>query len=124
MDPFVQAGASLAAPSPWIGSGMVAANLGQTRVLAGLALNDEAEIERQIRGYLAAHPDACDTIEGIVEWWLLEQRIQVTGEKVAVALRRLLDKNVVREIHAPDGRIHYCLKKPGKPRRGPEVGDF
>ena len=78
-------------------------------------LNDEAEIERQIRAYLAAHPDAHDTIEGIVEWWLLEQQIQHSSLKVAKVLRALVEKNVVQELHAPDGRVHYCLKGTGAP---------
>jgi len=77
------------------------------------ALKSEDEIEKRIRAYLSGHPEAHDTLEGIVEWWLLEQQIRQTSSAVEVALRGLVTKHVVEEFCARDGRVHYRLVKPG-----------
>jgi hypothetical protein len=41
-----------------------------------------------------------NTIEGILEWWLLEQKVQHSSSKVAKASRALVEKNVAQELHA------------------------
>lgn len=71
-------------------------------------------IEKDIVDYLSRHPAAEDTLEGVIEWWLLEQRIQQTVLDVKAALDKLVAKNMVREIRRADGRVSYSL-----PRRKP-----
>ena len=34
-------------------------------------------MENAIRQYLAEHPGAMDTTEGITEWWLMRQRVRI-----------------------------------------------
>jgi len=34
-------------------------------------------VAREIERYLALHPHAADTVEGIQRWWLVQQRYQV-----------------------------------------------
>lgn len=87
------------------------------------ALKSEEEIEKRIHAYLSGHPEAHDTLEGIVEWWLLEQQIRHSARTVEEALRILVDKQVVETFHARDGRVHYRLKRPsrsGDPERPEE----
>ena len=43
----------------------------------------------EILKYLVRHPQAQDTVEGIVEWWLMEQRIVNASAEVKVALAEL-----------------------------------
>jgi len=78
-----------------------------------LALQNEKEIQRELLAYLGRYPEAHDTLEGIVEWWLLEQHIQKSSLVVKEALSALISKGIVTEIRFPDGRIHYCLRATG-----------
>ena len=61
--------------------------------------------------YLARHPDAQDTIEGIAEWWLLEQRIVRAIAEVKAALAELVAKNLIVERKDKTGRSYYRLNK-------------
>lgn len=56
---------------------------------------DISTIERQLLDYLAEHPNAEDTLEGIAEWWLLEWRIRNYVPKVREALESLVEKGKV-----------------------------
>lgn len=76
------------------------------------ALKSGEEIEKRIHAYLSGHPEAHDTLEGIVEWWLLEQQIRQSAAAVEEALQTLVAKRVVEEFQARDGRVHYRLKRP------------
>jgi len=72
-----------------------------------LKRNRIANLQLQILDYLARLPQAQDTIEGIVEWWLLEQRIRVATAEVQSVLRNLIARRLVIEWRGPDGRTHY-----------------
>ena len=62
----------------------------QGRVL----LDADANEAEEILDFLARHPDAEDTLEGIVQWWLQERRVVETVRRV----RRLLDELVGLEL--------------------------
>ena len=72
-------------------------------------------IENEILGYLAENPDAEDTAEGIVQWWLLEQRIQSSTTEVKAALDDLVARNQVVVRRGPDGRIYYRANRGDAP---------
>ena len=65
------------------------------------------EIERDILAYLARNPSAEDTVEGIVEWWLLDQRIRNESERAEIALSELVIKGLVLERTGRDARSRY-----------------
>lgn len=65
----------------------------------------------EILGYLVEHPEAQDTMEGIVEWWLLEQRIKRQTTKVKTALAELVAMGLVLERKGQDGRVHYRIDR-------------
>lgn len=65
----------------------------------------------EILAYLMEHPEAQDTMEGIVEWWLLEQRIKRQTTKVKRALAELVNMGLVLERKGQDGRIHYRIDR-------------
>ena len=72
-------------------------------------LNEESigAVELKILSYLDENPHAADTVEGILQWWLLEQTIVEVRKAVELALNRLVDRNLVIKLHASDARQHY-----------------
>ena len=61
----------------------------------------------QILRYLNEHPDAADTANGILEWWLLKQSISEAEDVVKQALDMLVDHNLINFVTSADGRKHY-----------------
>ena len=71
----------------------------------------EGSFGYDILKYLVRHPQAQDTVEGIVEWWLLEQRIVDAMGKVKSALAELTEKTLVNKHQNRDGRVFYRLNR-------------
>jgi hypothetical protein len=65
----------------------------------------------QILGYLGTHCDAQDTVEGIAEWWLLEQRVRHVITEVKQGLDELMVQGIVLENRGQDGHVRYRLNK-------------
>ena len=70
-----------------------------------------APVVYEILAYLADHPKAQDTVEGIVEWWLLEQHIKRAQSQVKAALAQLLVEELVIARAGSDGRVSYCVNR-------------
>jgi hypothetical protein len=68
---------------------------------------DRPLITRQVLSYLTEHTGAQDTLEGIVEWWLLEQRIIHQTQEVDRVLADLTARKLLVQVKAADGRVHY-----------------
>jgi predicted transcriptional regulator len=79
----------------------------------------KSQIFYEILTYLIEHPEAQDTMEGIVEWWLLEQPIKRQTTRVKTALAELVAMGLVLERQGQDGRVHYRTdrRKAAKIRR-------
>lgn len=69
------------------------------------------EVSREILRYLLRHPEAQDTLEGISEWWLLEETIIRKYAEVQAALRNLVDRGFVLEKSVVNLGTLYCLNK-------------
>jgi Fe2+ or Zn2+ uptake regulation protein len=72
-----------------------------------------SSIAAQILSYLRRHPEAKDTLEGITEWWLLEQRVSVTKAEVKNALADLLNRGLIVQHEVMGGKTYYSLGKKG-----------
>ena len=70
-----------------------------------------SHIVHEILAYLAEHPYFSDTLEGIVEWWLLERRIEHGIATVKEALAELVAKGLVLENKTRDERTHYHINR-------------
>lgn len=68
-------------------------------------------IADEILAYLVEHPEAQDTLEGITEWWLLEQRIRHAVAKVDGVLDDLVADDLLVRRHCADGRTYYGLNR-------------
>lgn len=66
----------------------------------------------EILAYLVEHPNARDALEGIVQWWLLEQEIKRWTAEVKAALAGLVDEGLVIEEEGVDAKLHYRLNQP------------
>ena len=61
----------------------------------------------EIARYLAEHPAAADSAEGIRRWWLLRQRFDEAAEQVQRALDRLEATGQVKRQVLADGTVIY-----------------
>ncbi len=61
-------------------------------------------IAEAIRRYLAEHPDAADSAEGIADWWLDED---VPATTVRDVLDSLVREGVVEKYEFAGGRVIY-----------------
>jgi hypothetical protein len=79
-------------------------------------MDEEPPVARDILSHLLAHPDAHDTYEGIVEWWLLEMQIQRAESRVGEALEWLVERSFVLQCRGTDSRIRYRLNRDRLPQ--------
>jgi predicted transcriptional regulator len=61
--------------------------------------------------YLLEHPDAEDTVEGIVGWWLLKEEVRRRTSDVQEALQDLVEHGLVLQRVGPDKRSRYLLNR-------------
>jgi len=63
--------------------------------------DDEArDVAAEIVGYLRAHPEAADTVEGAAQWWLERQPDRETIER---AMTLLVNGRMVERHTLPEG---------------------
>jgi len=71
------------------------------------------QTETAILRYVAQHPAAKDTVEGIAEWWLAPPD-QASVAEVTAALERLVARGRMAAEQKADGRIYYRRAKAAK----------
>ena len=64
-----------------------------------------------ILAYLVDNPDAGDTFDGIVEWWLLHQRIKFETRTVSDAVAKLVAEGLIVEQKGTDSRTIYRVNR-------------
>ena len=72
---------------------------------------NKSHVAQELLGYLARNPDAQDTLEGILEWWLLEEKIRRRAFEVREALAELVKSGLLRERKGKDERVHYRVNR-------------
>ena len=72
---------------------------------------EQREVSYFILSYLTRHPDAGDTFDGIVEWWLLQQRIKFETQNVSEAVARLVAEELILEHVGADSRVTYRVNR-------------
>ena len=72
----------------------------------------EGDVASEILGYLTKHPSAEDTLEGIVQWLILEKHLQTTPGIVAHALAQLIERRLVTTRQSAGGPTIYHLISP------------
>ena len=75
----------------------------------GWRKSGQPAIASEILAYLVEHPQAQDTLEGIAQWWLMEQRIKQVISEVKSALKELVREGLVLEHEGSDGQARYTI---------------
>jgi len=74
-----------------------------------------AQPNRRLTGelldYWMNHPEAMGTLEAMLEWWLLEHRIEHTTTELRSVLSDLVASGFVMRRQAADGRTYYQLNR-------------
>jgi len=61
----------------------------------------------EILDYLARHPEAQDTIDGILHWWVLDACIRKWAPKIAETVAQLVEKGFLEQSQSADGNVFY-----------------
>lgn len=69
----------------------------------------ESSVAREILSYLSEHPQAQDSLEGVMQWWLLEREIRRWTVPVRSALASLVADGLVLERKVGSGRTLYSV---------------
>ncbi len=77
---------------------------------AGMA-DQKLQTGYRILKYLVENPNAQDTLEGIVEWWLLDRFTESYAATVKQALAELVAAGLVLERRGKDSRIRYKINR-------------
>lgn len=74
------------------------------------------EVEASVLAYLHRHPQAADTLDGIVQWWLPRQRYETARECIGRVLDDLVARGELRCERLPGGAALYGLRRSAEPR--------
>lgn len=66
-----------------------------------------AEIRTSVLGYLAEHPAAADSVDGIRNWWLYRRMARFSIERVQKALDDLEMAGFIERSTLQDGSVLY-----------------
>lgn len=82
-----------------------------------MAATEKIPVAQDILSYLVENKTAEDTIDGIVEWWLMQERIKRRTKEVRKALDELLSENLIIARESKDSKIYYRIN----PRKIEEI---
>jgi len=76
-----------------------------------MSVPSRAEISHALLSYLFENAAASDTLEGIVEWWLLNQRIMYGTAEVKAVLDQFVAQQLIVAAESSDKRVHYRVNR-------------
>lgn len=76
-----------------------------------MSKNIYKELSLKILNYLLENPRAEDTLEGIVQWWILEKKIDQRIEEVKKAIQFLASQGLVVEVKDRGPRVLYKMNQ-------------
>jgi hypothetical protein len=69
------------------------------------------ELAETILRYVASCPDACDTVDGICDWWIPRQRYVESKNQVLAALQLLNARGEIDMRTGVDGQVVYRARR-------------
>lgn len=76
-----------------------------------LTLNGKSRIGREILAYLIEHPDAQDTLDGIVQWWLPDRELRYRIALVREAIRELAESGRIIPCTRENSQTYYRINE-------------
>jgi hypothetical protein len=61
----------------------------------------------EILDYLATHPEAQDTIDGILHWWVLDSCIRSWAPRITETVAQLVERGFLEQKPSADGHVFY-----------------
>jgi hypothetical protein len=61
----------------------------------------------EILDYLARHPEAQDTLDGILYWWVLDSCVKRWAPRIAETVAKLVERGFLEEKASADGKTFY-----------------
>jgi hypothetical protein len=74
-----------------------------------------ARLALEIKRYLAGHPNAADSLDGVLGWWLTRQRVEDAAVNVRLALEWLVEQGHAEKRELA-GQVIYTSKTTGNDR--------
>jgi hypothetical protein len=74
------------------------------------------ELAQTILRYVASRPNACDTLDGICEWWIPRQRYVEAKSEVLAALELLEARGLIDTRTGADGQVLYRAHRAPAPQ--------
>lgn len=72
---------------------------------------EQEKTSEMILNYLRRNPDAGDTLEGIVQWWMGFENIELSMDSVVDGLETLMQEKAVNMYITADGTAFYKVNK-------------
>jgi hypothetical protein len=74
--------------------------------------DDIKALANEIAGYLQQREHVADTLDGIVQWWIMRQRLHEERRRVEQAMTYLCHEGLVDARILPDGNVLYVAASP------------
>lgn len=82
-----------------------------------LSDNTPPDPRQEIIEYLRAHPSAADTMDGIIQWWLIRQRYETARDIIQKALDDLVEQGILDYIETGNDKKIFLSRTHPNPRR-------
>lgn len=73
--------------------------------------SDTADLHREIVDYLRKNPNAGDSLEGVMNWWLSQRNKKPGVAEIEQVLEQLIVEGSVRKVSLVGGTILYRKNK-------------
>ena len=73
--------------------------------------SDTTNLQREIVGYLQKNPNAGDSLEGVMNWWLSQRNKKPDVAEIEQVLEQLIAEGSVRKVSLVGGTILYRKNK-------------
>jgi hypothetical protein len=73
------------------------------------AKGSRTDLGGEIIEYLRTHPEAADSVDGILDWWIPSQPRENKKNELLRALEDLVQQGLIEEIVQENGSRHYRL---------------
>jgi hypothetical protein len=71
---------------------------------------DDDQLRAAVLAYVAEHPRAMDTLEGIAEWWISRHQIRVNVHRLVSVLEHLTNGGLLESVDVAGERMYRLAR--------------